>query len=243
MLLPILASSVPGSGIPVSLEPAAVPVFISSETNSHFLQSNVIVTAPSDPVEGDLLVCIILSSLFNTVVDTPPAGWTLQSSRLDTHDSEYAHQYVYTKVATASEPGTYTWVMSNASAGQITVCLRYRTTNATQTDAKADSFDNVNLSPPTEHTAPDITTLYARTLVLTIFFMNQSGGTDMGDVSTPAGTTKRLIYGNSPQPGLDKKIVVFEEVKQSPGLYSGKAMTTDENNISSSAHVMGIRTA
>ena len=71
------------------------------------------VTRPAGVVEGDLLVAQVLSrraSLSQTAHGvTAPAGWTLLAAQRGNESGVNQFTTVWTKVATAAEPATYTW--------------------------------------------------------------------------------------------------------------------------------------
>ena len=79
--------------------------------------------APSSIVAGELLVAWVL--VVNTATDvTGPSGWTRQRKQTTTNtaNAQGAEVYWFTKVATGSEPGSYTFTFSGGGAsGDITI--------------------------------------------------------------------------------------------------------------------------
>lgn len=83
--------------------------------NSRNLGADPVVNLPSGTVAGDLLIAVCLASAGGW---TPPAGWTEHASSLG------GASPLYTKTATGSEPSTYTFVTTNATANSNAVIVR-----------------------------------------------------------------------------------------------------------------------
>jgi hypothetical protein len=88
------------------LPAASAPVYRSSAFATGI--STVVLPVPSGTVSGDQLIAVI-SCAGNQTVSSVPSGWTL--TRVDNQGttSTDIKQYVYTKLATGSEPASYTW--------------------------------------------------------------------------------------------------------------------------------------
>lgn len=71
--------------------------------------TTLVVPKPADVSSGDLLLVAVLVYESPTPTITAPAGWTVQ----DTRDVGFVRQRVYSKVATDSEPASYTWTFSS----------------------------------------------------------------------------------------------------------------------------------
>lgn len=115
--------------------------------SGHFSSlSSWTVNAPSGIVSGELL----LTSLQATVApNAVPSGWTLVNS----NTAASPRQYVYWKLATGSEPASYTWGFASGSSGWAQV---HRINGVHQTTPVASSSVNVanpvalpSLTPPT----------------------------------------------------------------------------------------------
>lgn len=100
---------------------AAVPTWQSSTTASGST-ATAIGTTPASVAAGDLLLAYVHASFTSTIsVTSVPAGWTLQSSVTTTRSAAYVAAQVYSKVATASEPASYSWGLSTGGFWLATV--------------------------------------------------------------------------------------------------------------------------
>src|SRR5436309_1319860 len=79
--------------------------YVASSTAS-LTGGAVSVNVPAGVVSGDYMITILSSGNTNTI--TPPAGWT----PLSVNTSANWQFYVYGKVASASEPASYSWTTS-----------------------------------------------------------------------------------------------------------------------------------
>jgi hypothetical protein len=94
----------------------AAPQVVSVSSYVASLTASFSVPAPSNIVSGNLLITILSSS---PETYTPPTGWTLYATFPASGGSEQIS--VYTKTATGSEPGSYSWSASAGSADYINV--------------------------------------------------------------------------------------------------------------------------
>lgn len=79
---------------------------ISFRSASTVAGNNTTVNAPTGIVSGDMLIACVYTEVASGTW-TPPSGWTLLDAQVDTGSTAWLHTYY--KVATASEPSTYTW--------------------------------------------------------------------------------------------------------------------------------------
>lgn len=86
------------------------PDLVSTATAGVVSTAAITITAPTTITAGNLLVACLVSTT-NGATYTPPAGWT-QVTTL----SATGVAFVYTKVATGSEPANYTFTCSSAAA-------------------------------------------------------------------------------------------------------------------------------
>lgn len=94
---------------------------------------NVICNKPSGTIEGDLMVAWICGdSAFRRNV-TPPSGWSVIYNQSSPDLGGGAQQFGYYKVATASEPSSYTFVFSGSVGSLKGVLTSYYDTNGTGT--------------------------------------------------------------------------------------------------------------
>lgn len=139
--------------------------------------TNISVSKPSGALENDVVVVYLQCDAVRTV--TPPDGsWT--GSQLDS-GSTWAAFY---KVLGASEPSSWTFVLSSASGTTATAVAYYDIDTATPV-AAGPTFQR-NGSDNTSSVAPSVSPGSAGTLVT----MHSSSG--IGTASTPSGMTERL---------------------------------------------------
>ena len=95
--------------------------------------TDVICNKPSGTIEGDMMVAWICgdSSIRRNV--TPPSGWSVIYNQSSPDLGGSAQQFGYYKVATASEPSSYTFVFSNSVGTTKGVLTSYYDTNGTGT--------------------------------------------------------------------------------------------------------------
>ena len=95
------------------------PNLVSTATTARVTTAGITCNRPATTSTGNLLVAILVHTT-STATYTPPADWIL----VETFPITSGVIFVYTKVATASEPTTYTFTAS-AAAGQTLSILNY----------------------------------------------------------------------------------------------------------------------
>jgi hypothetical protein len=102
------ATSVAGTG------PASAISFVSAAGAATALATTaVVVPAPAGIVPGNLLTAFFGNNLASAATVTPPAGWT-QAYTLWPGGGFEGNTFVFTKTATGSEPGSYTFTSTSA---------------------------------------------------------------------------------------------------------------------------------
>jgi hypothetical protein len=151
----------------------------SSSSGSSSSRTSITLTRPAGTAAGHVMVAQIVSNDDNPGFSAP-AGWTLVSDR-SIPDS--LRQTVYVKVAGSSEPGSYTWTMSDwrRIAGGITTYSGVHTT--APIDAAGTS---VNTGATAAVTAPSVTTTVADTRLVHLAAIRAEG-----TLSAPAGMDER----------------------------------------------------
>ena len=158
----------------------------SSGANAAAGATTLILTAPASISEGDFLVANIVVSGGGTITITPPTGWTL---RLRTNNGNFIGLASYYKIATASEPGSYTWTLTNTrAAGGIARYTGVDTTNPFDTSL-GGTGNNATV------TAPSITTSQVNDMVIVLL-----GDLSTDTFATVAGATERFDVRNTSNP-------------------------------------------
>ncbi|MDY7232732.1 cell wall anchor protein [Hyalangium rubrum] len=127
----------------------------SSSTATAAVSGNasLAITQPAGTTAGDVLLARIINRNNATAVATPPTGWTLLRSD---QSASQIKAWVFYKVATASEPGSYTFTLDFASnlAGSISAFSGADPTNPIDThsgqkNGNVASFDTPALTTST----------------------------------------------------------------------------------------------
>src|SRR5919107_5321023 len=94
----------------------AVPVLQTHTTNTLSSQTSWPINVPAGTVEGDLLIVLLFNNV-NTTGWTAPAGWTAGAPIFN---GTVKHNVWY-RIATASEPASYSWSCSSNRTGVISM--------------------------------------------------------------------------------------------------------------------------
>jgi Putative Ig domain len=130
-------------------------LFRTATTASGANQSNLIVNVPSGTTTGDLLIAAVNIRTIRTI--STPAGWTLIRTTTRTNN---LRQAVYYRVATASQPASYTWTFSGTVTGTAGTILRYEgasttspiVTHSGRTNGSSTSILTSSISPNVSNT-------------------------------------------------------------------------------------------
>lgn len=142
--------------------------------------TTVVVSKPSGTIEGDALIAMISIQAGSDLVFTPPSGWTLVGEESLSTGLEVG---VWTKIAGASEPTTYTWTSSQAIANAVGAIVRYTPAAPTTPPAVIDATAEGTRS--TDAVAPSVTVAGNNDTLICLFTAQTPG-------STPSGMTQRV---------------------------------------------------
>ena len=152
------------------------------------------IPVPTGTVEGDVMVATIASRPSSTNFTTP-VGWTVLANTAATlpGDGITSRMASYWRVATASEPASYTWPFSAASDG---------VTGSIVSFSGVDTGNPVDVSATTTtpsgytHSAPSVTTTLANTMLVSshAFTSSTSGWT------APTGMTEAIDIASHSRP-------------------------------------------
>ena len=156
------------------------PAFISKST----VQQATSLAAPPGIVAGDLLLASLQVGTHPVTV-SGPSGWTLA---LDTVVNSAFHAQVWYKVATASEPGPYTWTVPAGTYVDIAVLDYANVSRTAPIDAAAGRDGGVTKTP----TTPSVTTSGPGDMLVAIF-----QGADNGSWTAGSGMTQRYNYDST----------------------------------------------
>ena len=153
--------------------------------------STLSINVPTGTVAGDVMIAAIATTP-STVTITAPAGWTLiQAVTQTTATSNRVSTYY--RVATATEPASYTWTLSTAHTGASGGIVSYSgVDNTTPINVSAGAATASALT----HTAPSITTTVANGMLVTVHeyasarsWTPPAGMTERVDIASRAAST------------------------------------------------------
>jgi hypothetical protein len=169
-----IEAGTPGSGI--------VRESVTDSVNTT-AATTLTIPKPANTAQGDVLVSCV--SLNGGSIGAAPAGWTLLESVTAVANPKV---YGYSKVATSSEPASYSWTTSSTtSGGSIT-----RYSGASGLDTSATSAT----SPPSGGTAssgsvPGVTTTTSNAMLVGCMSVNSSSVT----LTSPTGMSQVIETG------------------------------------------------
>jgi len=148
------------------------------------VQTNLPLSKPSDVTAGDLMLASIAIHDGNTVTVAPPAGWT-EVLRTD-NDSNIGID-TYEKIAGASEPSSYTWVLSPQTRAQGGITRYSGVDPSNPIDVAAGNIGRSKIA-----TTSSITTTSANDEVVAVYALHVGSSNFAGDFfSTPTGMTEK----------------------------------------------------
>jgi hypothetical protein len=161
---------------------SASPLFKGSTTKSRVGISYLTTAKPATTAQGDILVAVVAVNQTTANEIAPPPGWTLQCSQAGAGAVNLV-QAAYTRVASASEPASYTWSFPTNS-GAVIAILDYSAGDVTRPVGSCAGQASVltNLI-----TAPPIVTTVANETIVAAFAFRGSGTT-----TPPLGTVERF---------------------------------------------------
>ena len=167
--------------LPVFKAEASIAYRSSTSKNLNDTASSIVVNKPAGVIEGDVLIASIAVRP-ETLTVTPPSGWTLvvrQNNSIATVNAVL----IYSKVAGASEPSTYTWSFSVGSTGSVGSISAFTGVDLTDPINTYGSFADTIASYSI--VAPSITTTVDGAMILTTHVTSSSN-----DWTPPSGMTE-----------------------------------------------------
>ena len=147
--------------------------------------SSLVCNAPAGVAKGDLLLGWITCLANGSFSIAPPPGWSASTSLLQNGGNNISCQ-LFAKIATASEPGSYTFAFS-ASTNSICEVLDYKNASAISSPQTS-----IGATSATSFAAPSVQTAYPDEIVLAMWCNADLYGT----TSLPAGVTSRVDVNN-----------------------------------------------
>jgi PKD repeat protein len=177
----------------ITVTGAGVPTFRSASSAANPTATTLPIPAPSGVVSGDVLIASV--DVRGNPTITAPSGWNL--IRLDLIQNSF-RKATYYRVATASEPTSYTWAFSSslAASGGILAFSGVSTSNPIDAHSGlASTGTNLITAPSVVTSVPNtmLVGLFAATGSLTI--TPPSGMTERFDITSNLGTYKVTSEG------------------------------------------------
>ena len=172
-------------------------------------------------VQQDDLLFVAVAITSNAATITTPSGWTINSS----NSLNSQNLYTYRRVATASEPASYTWTYSVAITASAWEGAYIGVNTASPIDANGSGSGQVNTLT---HSTSSFTANTAGDQILAAYSVNA-----LVTMSTPTGmSAQTTLSSNGTNPVT---LAVFDGFQTTAGTVSSKASTssalaTDANN-------------
>ncbi len=132
------------------VDPPASDIAFRASATASITSATQRVTEPAGVTAGDTLLLFATSNIV-TSVSTPPAGWTLEGTRVSSTDTQ---TLLYSKTATASDAGSQPTIVYSASTKAVLTLLAYSGTAANPLQVVASAGETVNRAT---HTTPAVT--------------------------------------------------------------------------------------
>lgn len=164
--------------------PPGTIVFESASSAGNAATASLQIPKPSPLTAGDVMVASVNVKTAPTI--TAPSGWTLV--RIDKNGTA-EEQAVYTHVAQASEPASYTWTFASAkaAAGGIAAFSGVDTTNPVDTSSGRTGGSSTSI------VAPSVTTSTPNTMLVGLY-----GILAKRTITPPSGLTERWdVFGSA----------------------------------------------
>jgi PKD repeat protein len=177
----------------ITVTGAGVPTFRSASSAANPTAPTLPIPAPSGVVSGDVLIASV--DVRGNPTITAPSGWNL--IRLDLIQNSF-RKATYYRVATASEPTSYTWAFSSslAASGGILAFSGVSTSNP------IDAHSGLASTGTNLITAPSVVTSVPNTMLVGLFAATgnltitpPSGMTERFDITSNLGTYKVTSEG------------------------------------------------
>jgi hypothetical protein len=149
--------------------------------------TTLVVTKPSGVVEGNVMIATVTAK--ETGALTPPSGWT---AILNLTQGTALRQVTYYKVATASEPSSYSWGLgtSRAASGGIAAYSGVNPTVPVDATASATGASGNAALPSATTSAPNDLVLAVASFAAATTVTPDASTTERFDVASGSNTTE-----------------------------------------------------
>lgn len=208
LLIPLFLVVTAPQNLRVTTQPPkmAAPTWQASDSQANVYTAStatdLVVNKPTNLVEGDLIIVIIASTLGMRTV-TPATDFQLiRSECADTSSNFRPHSLAYWKVATGSEPSTYTFSRSDGTSAAMRISAHRVTGYRLEGGTPIDQQNGANSGSGTGSSLdlPSIDPDEADTLLVVEFGAN--GAVTASSITEPTDTTIRVELEATPGHGV-----------------------------------------
>ena len=171
---------------PASLE-AAIAFRAAASRDQNGSAASITINVPAGTVKGDVMVALISVRPYTATIAAPAAFTPL--TRVNQTTGTTSSLAVYTRVASSSEPASYTWTFS-ANTGNAGGILSF---SGVDNGSPVDDWQTALVASGTSFPAPSVTTTVANTMIVTghefassMRFTPPAGMTEAFDVASLA---------------------------------------------------------
>lgn len=154
--------------------------------------TSFVADVPSLVQAGDRMVAVVAVGIPNvTNPFTPPAGWVEEYNVEDTSPASENHLGIYSRVASGSEPVSYTWTVPDSTSGS-TAMIVYNAVSGMAATALGNFYED-----QTTATHPSVTTLADDELLVGVasFAFAPTAITPPGSANRRIGTLANTQFG------------------------------------------------
>jgi MSHA biogenesis protein MshQ len=197
-------------------------------------ENGLTLNVPAGTVAGDVMVAAI-AVRSSAVQITPPAGWAAQAATVQ-NLGDSNRQQVFYRVATGSEPASYTWLFDIAHAGAAGAIVSY---SGADPASPIDAFSG-NTTPQggdtlLQHRALSTTTTVADAMVISTHAFGSSA------TWTAAGVTERADIASQAAGNAGVSLAFYDAVQAVAGPTGDRTATASGNGDRGSAHFIALR--
>jgi PKD repeat protein len=138
-------------GAAMSPAQAADTISFRAAAQAAWNQNTARATIPAAVREGDAMLLFVTSNRAGVTITTPPAGWTLEGTRLSSTDTRTT---LYSRVAVTNDPGRNAAVTFSAVTKATVTLLAYDGTGADPVDSFASAAETTRRTTHTTPSAP-----------------------------------------------------------------------------------------
>ena len=194
--------------------------------------SGLTINVPAGTTTDDVMVAAIAVRP-STVTLLPPAGWTSLIRTSQGAGNSNAQEIFY-RIATATEPASYSWGFAVPITGAAGGVLTY---SGVDTASPFDMFAGNTTPSSTSHTANSVTTTVADVMLVSAHSFSSSM-----TWLPPGGMTERVDISSLIAPNaIGIALEMSDELQAIAGATGNRTATTGGNNDTGVAHLLGLR--